>query len=1088
MKNIFKYITVAAAVIILMITGGCSTQKNTAKSRWWQAFNARYNTYYNGNMAFADGCIEKENGNKDDYTSILPLYTVGNKSNKETGKGNFDRAIEKCEKAIKRHSIKKRPEWNKSRKKTERDREWLSRREYNPFLWKAWLLMGKSQFQKGAFDEAAATFSYMSRLYQTQPSIYSLTRSWLARCYTELEWYYDAEDVITKMKRDSITRNAMTSWAGTLADFHIRRGNYAEAIPYLKQVIKHERRRKQKAREWFLMGQLENELGHKELAYKAFKKVVRQNPPYETAFNARIAQTEVMAKGRSKQMISKLRRMAASDNNKDYLDQVYYAIGNIYLLRRDTMQAITAYEKGAKEATRSGTEKGVLLLNLGNLYWEKEKYSDAKRCYGEAIGLLDKDRKGYKELSDRSTVLDELVPYTDAIHLQDSLQVLAKMPEAERNKAIDRVIEALKKKEKEEKKAAEQAELDQRQQGGNENTLRNNNQKKNTATTGMQSGEWYFYNQSAVSQGKTAFQKIWGKRKNEDNWQRINKTVVALDNASGGTEQNDTANIANNEGKGDQANADSTKSQSDTLANDPHHREFYLAQIPFTEDQLKESNNTIKEGLYNSGVIFKDKLNNLKLSEKAFTRLITQYPDYETMADVYYHMFLLYSRMGKSNIADSYVDRLKKEYPTNEWTTLLSDPNYAENARFGIHIEDSLYAATYDAFKSERFDEVGTNTEISTKRFPSGLNRPKFLFIDGLRKLDIGDTKGCITSMNDVVSKFPQSEVSTMAGMIIKGVKAGRTLHGGKFDIGNIWERRQFTLSDSDSIQAADTLSTERNTDFIFMAAYADYSVNENQMLYNLARYNFTNFMVRNFDISIVHNEGVSQMMVTGFLSYDEALQYARQLFANKSMKENFDSTRVFIISKHNLALIGTRYSYKDYEDFYDKTFAPLKISNEQLLDVPEDIVHPKTENDDYRMPAGKSAESKTQEDKSSQQTGNEDKTKTNEDDEFLNGLGGMKPNNPTPESSTTTTDSEFNPDNGIKPASAKKSAADTKGQPAAKQKTETKQNTAPTQKQETKQNNQTDEFDDFDNISPKNQNEQINQEVKKQEEDEFIP
>ena len=66
-------------------------------------------------------------------------------------------AIEKCQKTIKLHSITARPEWKKSRKKTERDIEWLNRKEYNPFLWRAWMLMGRSQFYKGDFDEAAST-------------------------------------------------------------------------------------------------------------------------------------------------------------------------------------------------------------------------------------------------------------------------------------------------------------------------------------------------------------------------------------------------------------------------------------------------------------------------------------------------------------------------------------------------------------------------------------------------------------------------------------------------------------------------------------------------------------------------------------------------------------------------------------------------------------------------------------------------------------------------------------------------------------------------------------------------------------------
>lgn len=246
------------------------------------------------------------------------------------------------------------------------------------------------------------------------------------KCYIEQDWIYDAEDVITKMRRDSIHWRARKEWDYTYADYYIHTGRYAEAIPYLRKVIKHEMRRKQKAREWYLMGQLEAALGNEEKAYKAFKRVVRLNPPYELAFNARIAMTEVMGMRQSKKMLKKLRRMAASDNNKEYLDQVYYAIGNIYLNQKDTANAISAYEQGNAKATRSGIEKGVLLLKLGDLYWEREDYSNARRCYGEAIGLLDKERKGYEQLSERSKVLDELVPYTDAIHLQDSLQALAK--------------------------------------------------------------------------------------------------------------------------------------------------------------------------------------------------------------------------------------------------------------------------------------------------------------------------------------------------------------------------------------------------------------------------------------------------------------------------------------------------------------------------------------------------------------------------------------------------------------------------------------------------------------------------------------
>lgn len=926
-----KYFPILVAALGLMTIAACSTQKNTAKSRWWHAFNARYNTYYNGAQAYIEGSLEKEQGNRDNFTEMIPLYTVGNKNSRELGKSNFDRAIEKCQKAIKLHSIKRKPVWTKNRRKTEKDLEWLGRKEYNPFLWKAWLLMGRSQFNKGDFDEAASTFSYMSRLYQTQPAIYGKARAWLAKCYLEEGWIYDAEDVIRNMQRDSIHWQARKEWDYTYASYYIHTGDYAKAIPYLRKVIKHEMRSKQRAREWYLMGQLHSALGNKAEAMKAYKRVIRQNPPYEVEFNARIAMTEVMSGSQSKKMIKRLRRMASSDKNKDYLDQVYYAIGNIYLTQKDTLNAIIAYEKGNSGSTRNGIEKGVLLLKLGGLYWERERYSDAQRCYGEAIGLLDKERKDYEELSRRSKVLDELVPYTDAVHLQDSLQALAKMGEKERNEAIDRVIEELKKKEKEEQdRLAEQnAQNVIAQNGGNAGNTGNANRQNQRP--GNKSSVWYFYNQMAVNQGKAEFQKIWGKRENVDNWQRVNKTVVAFDTPQEMTEEQ-LDSIARAE-----ALADSLEQVADSAQNDPHKREYYLKQIPFTEEQVQASNLIIMDGLYNSGVIFKDKLDNLPLSEKALRRITDSYPEYENMADVFYHLFLLYSRMGDPQTAETYVEKLRQSYPESPWTTLLTDPYFAENAKFGEHIEDSIYAATYDAFKADRLQEVAANLKISETRFPLGANRDKFIFIGGLGKLNNGDAEGCVTDMNTLVEKFPQSELSNLAGMIVNGVKAGRRIYGGKFDMSNVWERRTETMAPADST-AEKTLSNERNTDFLFIFAYSPDSVDENRLLYELAKYNFTSYMVRNFDIVIEPMEGINRMTVSGFRNYDEALQYARQLYGQQNIIRQAAHSRTIIISKTNLPLLGTKYSYDDYDKFYNKHFAPLKVSTLHLLTEPTEI------------------------------------------------------------------------------------------------------------------------------------------------------
>ena len=778
-----------------------------------------------------------------------------------------------------------------------------------------------------------------------------MEREWLANSYLEQGGTYVADVGIRNIQRDSIHWRAQKEWDYAFADYYIHTGDARKAIPYLRKVISHEMRHKQKARQWYLMGQLQASIGNQQEAYQAFRHVIRLNPPYELEFNARIAITEVLASGNSRKMISRLKRMAASDKNKEYQDQVYYAIGNIHLAQKDTLRAIYAYEKGNRKATRNGIEKGVLLLRLGNLYWETGRYADAKRCYGEAIGLLDQDRKDYPQLAHRSKVLDELVPYTDAIALQDSLQSLAKMDERDRNAAIDRVIAALKRKEKEEERRRweDGAEMNSEYEGGVDGNGSGNDSGNgfgNASGNGFgNTNTWYFYSPVAVSQGKALFEKLWGKRKNLDNWQRINKTVVAsaqeTDIAQGTNSDQDSKHqpdALQDALSHSLSQKESGKTSADSASLDPHQRAYYLAQIPFTPEQMSASNQLLADGLYHAGIIFKDRLDNLALSEKMLLRLVDNYPDFKHLDEAYYHLYLLYSRKKQTQMANSYVDKLKKDYPESQFTALLSDPYYLENARIGVHIEDSIYTLTYQAFKEGKYEVVMHNSEISDKRFPTGANRDKFLFISGMTQLNEGKDSQCLEKMNKVIEQYPNSRLSEMAGMIVNGVNAGRRLYGGKFDLSNVWAKRSDVLSSQDSTQQKG-FSADRNDRFVFLLSYSPDSVNENQLLFEVAKYNFTTYMARNFDISIEDLQGLHRLQVSGFQNYDEARQYANELHQQAGILRLISKARSYVISEPNLELLGRNLSYDDYDKFYTRHFAPLKISKMRLLMEPTEIV-----------------------------------------------------------------------------------------------------------------------------------------------------
>lgn len=920
------------------------------------AFKGRYNTYFNGHEAFKEGRQLQEDGNRDNFTELIPMFVTGNKATVKIGVSNFDRAIEKSQKTIKTHSITARPEWKKSRPKTAKDRIWLSQKEYNPFLWRAWFLMGEAQFRKGEYMEAASTFAYIQRLYFHKPNLVARARLLEARCYAEMEWFYDAEDLISRAQRDSFPKNLNPLKAAVLGDIQLRQKQYSEAILNIEKALKSEHRKLPKARMYLLLGQLYHLIGHDPEAYRYFKKVIRLNPPYELEFNARIQMSEALSKGQTKQMIRKLKSMAKNPKNKEYLDQVYYAIGNIYLSKGDTTQAIWAYKDGVEKSTRNGIEKGVVLLHLGQLYWNREKFVDAQKCYSQAFGLLDKDHSSYKEVDERSKILDELLPFATAVELQDSLQMMASLDSVTRMEKIKKTIEELKKKEREEEKKAQEAANAQANQSNQRGGAAANAQQQGVGNrNAQQTAVWYFYNPTAVAAGKTEFEKKWGKRELADDWRRSNKTVlndfneeelpdslVAIQDSIAAVE--DSIFQANKGKKQTKAEKDSIKAEE--YANDPHRPEYYLKDIPFTEEQMAASNAALVEGLYGSAIIYKDRMDNFPLAERTFQRILLNFPEFQQMDEVYYNMFQLYSRMERRDDAEDYKQRLIAEYPDNAHGKLIADPNFEFKGRYGKQIEDSVYQDTYDAFKFSDYQTVINNSQEMAEEYPEGANRARFMFLEALSKLEMGDREHFMEDLKTIVEKYPQSSVSELAGLYVKGLKEGRLLQGGKFEMGSIWERRRSLFDEADSLANDSTFNPEKNTNFVFVIAYEKGTVDENQLLYEMARYNFTAFTVRNFDISTEKGDGIDMMQVRTFLNYDEAYIYLHRLLNNDDMAYKMEGLKCFIISEENLKKLMKGLSFADYFDFYDEHFdrvGSLRISEDEAasLDEPTELPEP---------------------------------------------------------------------------------------------------------------------------------------------------
>lgn len=910
-----KKIIHITALLVIVSLFGCSGRKNNASTRAYHAFTARYNTYYNGDLAYKQGIKAQSNGHKDNYLEQLPLLTISSKSTKRIGGNNYDRAIEKAQKAIKNHSIKRRPKKPTGKKLSEKQKLFYSQKEFNPFLWKAWFLMANSQFQKGEFTEAASTYIYISRLYENNPGIVAKARIGLAQCYTEMEWLYEAEDILARTQRDSIPKSLEKEFARAKGNLLLKQDRSKEAIEYVKAGIERkEATNLDKARELYLLGQLYAKNGEMGEAYKSFGKTIAKSPPYELEFNARIRQTETATDENHKKILRKLKKMAKSPKNKEYLSQINYAIGNIYMSQGDTAEAIRAYETGVADGATSGYGTAMLHLSLAKIYWEKEKFSKAHQNYSKALPLLEEEHNDYETVKFRNEVLGDIIEYTDIIEKQDELLYWATLQPEQLYPIIDELIKEEKRKEELRKK--EEKKL-KREEGGDD--AQDDMSMDLTIPDMNEKAQWYFYNKQLVSQGLHTFKQKWGERTLKDYW-RFSHEISSL--MGNDTIPTDTTDIFSEEGEDIVTENDSlaieeiVEEEEVEQATDPTTREYYILQIPDTDEEKDAAKSMLRDALFEAGVRFKENVGEKDLAISYLERIVNEHAEFERMAETYYHLFIAGSRWNEPEKAEHYKNLLIAGYPDSSFTLAIQQPDFFDNAATRIHKEDSMYVKAYGHYIDKEYEKVEEENSIAETKYPQGKHRARFMFIDAMSKLYNNKQDEALETLEKLVSAYSNDSISTIAKNISTGIKEGRLLQSGITT--SIWDKKAdgTIKSNNDSVPS---FSTARNEPYYFVLAFPNDSVDEKRLLFEMARYNFSRYMVRKFDMDFEKLAEITLFEIKEFMNFDEAFLYRKRLYENGEMAKLLEGINSMIISKTNLDLLLKYYSFGDYIDFYEK-------------------------------------------------------------------------------------------------------------------------------------------------------------------------
>ncbi|MDE7135224.1 MAG: tetratricopeptide repeat protein, partial [Muribaculaceae bacterium] len=663
---------------------------------------------------------------------------------------------------------------------------------------------------------------------------------------------------------------------------------------------------------------------------------------YRTKFNARIKQSEVFQGSDIEPEVKALKRMVRYDRNKDYLDQIYYAIGNLYLSRRDTAKAIDNYSIAVEKSTRSGIDKALAQITLGTLYFEQGDYDKAQPCYSEAIPKLPENYPNYKQLKRRSDFLDELAVYAQNVHLQDSLLKLSYMTPEEQTAVAERLIKELKEREK---KEAEQAKLEEfrANQAAQGDQFANQNAPNYSINT---DNSWYFYNSSTVTAGKTDFQRRWGSRKLEDNWRRRNKVEYAMN-----TSDDEEENEENAEGAEENADGDSSKEKNEATdkENDPHYVEYYLKQIPKTDAERVTCNDVIQEGLYNEGVILKDKLEDFGAAEREFNRLLTRYPDNVYRLDTYYNMYLMYMRSGNEAMAEKYRQLIINDFPDSSYGQAMRDPQYIDNLRLMEYQQEQLYADAYENYLNDKNSAVHKAYQQMAAKFPMSKLMPKFMFLDALAYVTENKPDKFKEVLTELIEKYPDTDLSPYVTSYLKGMNAGRKLHSGGSNMrGMLWD---ISLSNDSAAtrNPNETLEFDLNPDeqqYLVLLFPTD-EVSSNLLLYTIARHNFSSFAVKHYDLEQMNFGRLGLLIIKPFANVNEVNRYRSVMNTATDLDLPAQVRPVVISAKNFQTLINSGASFEDYFRYMeDKTYRDTeeRVLPPELFGPSEGIPSPENE------------------------------------------------------------------------------------------------------------------------------------------------
>lgn len=701
----------------------CKTSQDTFTSKSWHNMNAKYNSLYLARETIRE--VEKEifEGRKENYNRVLDVIIMKDTTELQAYDTKMQDVIKKSANIPNRHE----------------NSRWLDA---------SYLLIGKARHYLRNYDDATNTFKYINTRGTDEPS-QNRALIELLRTYIKMEDYRSAKLVLNEMRKRKMEKEEKLDFFLMRGHFYRRQNDYIETAKSLGSAVKIMPGGEKKARVHFILGQIYQDLENDRLADKNLKKVLKNNPNYELAFNTKLklAQVSDLKDVSNVKKINKyFQKFLRDEKNKEYQDKVYYEMARFELRQGQVREAIRDLKKST-EVSQNPTQKAYSFLKLGEIFYEEESVQDfelAKTYYDSTIASMPKDIEEYKQIERRQKTLTDFVEQLLVYRDNDSLIRLTERYERDSSTFeayLDLVITPVERAKQLEEDSI--AEAQERQEAFAA-------LKGEEADNVSEGGEWYFYKPGTVARGRQEFTQVWGIRALADNWRRYE----AVQNIKVSKVIADSLKIVDTEG-----NKPLNTEEKTRLRVEKRKKEVYASLLK-TDEAKSEARKQIEVSAYELGKILKFRLNEPGKSVFYFEDLLERFPTTNYEPEVLYLLYLTDKELGNKRQEQKYRDRLVSKYPKSTYAKRILDPNWLANAQKADTIISEGYKRSYELFRLNKFEESLAELDQIMNEYPDNLMEDRFIL---LRHLIVWksdkDSEAFKQNLDTFIVDYPKSEL-----------------------------------------------------------------------------------------------------------------------------------------------------------------------------------------------------------------------------------------------------------------------------------------------------------------------------------------